>query len=75
MSNDQTPGDEMTRIDDSTRQEERKEATAHAGAGRGPTPDEEKAAEKNTVDPDVAAANKEAVERGAKQQGEGRIEG
>ncbi|HEX7167643.1 MAG TPA: hypothetical protein VF230_11750 [Acidimicrobiales bacterium] len=74
MSEHETPGDEMTRVDDATREEERREATVPASAGRGPTAEEEAAAEQNDVDPAVAQANKEAVERGASLEGEGRIE-
>ena len=70
----ETPGDEMTRISDATRQEERRQARTTASAGRGPTPDEADAAERNDVDPDVARTNKEAVERGASVHGEGRID-
>ena len=39
-----------------------------------PTPEEERAAERNQLDPDVARHNKEANERGANVQGEGQIE-
>ena len=74
MSEHETPGDEMTRVDDATRDEERREAAMSASAGRGPTPEEEAAAEQNDVDPAVAEANKEAVERGANVEGEGRVE-
>lgn len=70
---DTTPGDEMTRISDATREAERREATMPADPGPEPTAAEEAAAEKNDVDPAVAAANKEAVERGAEAKGEGRI--
>lgn len=75
MASDTTPGDEMTRIDDATRQAEQRDANMPADAGPAPTPDEERAAEQNTVDPEVARNNKEATERGAALQGEGRIEG
>ena len=70
----ETPGDEMTRVSDATRQEERREATLSADAGRGPTPEEAEAAERNDVDPEVARTNKDAVERGANVRGEGRVE-
>jgi hypothetical protein len=51
------------------------EADAHAehGANETPTPEEEQAAEKNTVSPEVKENYQEATERGASQQGEGRI--
>ena len=71
--NDTTPGDEMTRISDATREAERREAMMPADPGPEPTAEEEAAAETNDVDPAVAAANKEALERGADQKGEGRI--
>lgn len=64
-----------TTMSDATLDSQRRDEKATASAGRMPTPDEERAAEKNDVDPSVAAAEKEATERGAKQQGEGRIEG
>ena len=70
----ETPGDERARVSDATRQEERREAHLTADAGRGPTPEEAEAAERNDVDPEVARTNKEAVERGAKVRGEGRVE-
>ena len=75
MSDHETPSNEMTRVSDATRESERRQAEMDASAGRMPTSDEERAAEKNDVDPSVAAAEKEATARGANQQGEGRIEG
>jgi len=64
-----------TTPDDATRASERRDQTAMPDAGRMPTRDEERAAETNDVDPGVAAAQQEATTRGARQQGEGRIEG
>lgn len=64
-----------TTPDTATREAERREATMSASPGKMPTPEEERAAEENDVDPAVAATEKEATERGARQQGEGRIEG
>ena len=51
------------------------EADAHARhqADRMPTPDEEAAAERNQVDPEVAEAYEDAMERGANVRGEGAI--
>jgi hypothetical protein len=46
-------------------------AEAH-DADRPPTPDEEAAAERNQLDPDVAESYKDAMERGAAQEGEGK---
>lgn len=74
MSEHETPGDEMTRLSDATRQEERREAHATPSAGKEPTPEEEAAAERNDVDPNVARTNKEAVERGANVRGEGQVD-
>ena len=71
---DKTPGDELTRVSDETRQAERREANMPADAGPMPTAEEAEAAERNEVDPAVAKAEKEATERGAKAKGEGRIE-
>ena len=62
-----------TPVSDETRAAERKEATMPADAGPEPTPEEAEAAERNTVDPAVAKAEKEATERGANAKGEGRI--
>lgn len=64
-----------TTPNDATRDAEHRDEQASASAGKMPTPDEERAAEQNAVDPAVAAAEKEATERGARQHGEGRIEG
>jgi hypothetical protein len=53
-------------------EEEDEKVTAHADDL--PTPDEEAAAERGRVDdPEASAAYKEAIERGARQKGEGRI--
>jgi hypothetical protein len=53
-----------------------KEDRASLGEGhdadRPPTPDEEAAAERNELDPAVADSYKEAMERGAAQEGEGK---
>jgi hypothetical protein len=38
-----------------------------------PTPEEERLAEQNTLDPDVIAHEKEMAERGVNQKGEGKI--
>jgi hypothetical protein len=64
---------ETTRVSNETREAERREAHMPADPGAMPTPEEEAAAELNDVDPAVAAAEKEAAERGANQKGEGRI--
>lgn len=64
---------DTTPVSAATREAERREAMMPADAGPMPTPDEEAAAEQNDVDPEVARAEKEATERGARQKGEGRI--
>ena len=70
---DTTPGEPLAKVSEATKAAERREAQMPADPGPMPTPDEEAAAEQNSVDPAVAAAEKEATERGANQKGEGRI--
>jgi hypothetical protein len=65
--------DQPTRPSSETREAERAEATKTAAADRQPTPDEEKIADSLEVDPDVAAHEEEMMERGANQQGEGKL--
>jgi hypothetical protein len=65
--------EQPTDVSKATRDAERREATMPADPGPEPTADEAAAAERNTVDPEVAREAKEAGERGARQQGEGRI--
>ena len=43
-------------------------------ADRMPTPEEERLAEKNKLDPEVAKHEKEMAERGVAQKGEGKID-
>ncbi|HET6794001.1 MAG TPA: hypothetical protein VFH45_06145 [Acidimicrobiales bacterium] len=62
-----------TRPSDTTRQAEAAQARTDHSADRPPTDDEARAAESNDLDPQAAAAAKEATERGAAQKGEGRI--
>jgi len=64
---------EHTRPDSETREAERDEARAAHDADREPTPEEENAADELELDPEVAENYEEATERGAKQEGEGRI--
>ena len=73
--NDITNGDETTRVDDATRQAEQRDAQKPADAGHMPTAEEEAAAEKNSVDPEVAKNEKAFVKKGANLKGEGQIEG
>ena len=65
--------DDRAKVSEATREAERREAQMPADAGPMPTPEEEAAAEQNTVDPAVAQAEKEATERGANLKGEGQL--
>ncbi len=62
-----------TRPSEATRTEEEQDALRHAGPDREPTPEELKLAEDLELDPEVARNYKEMTERGADQQGEGRV--
>ena len=65
------PGTE--RVAGPTRIFEIEDACVFRGAGRGPTPEEEAAAERwGPVSPATAAAYREMLARGAWQRGEGR---
>jgi hypothetical protein len=64
---------DRTRPSRKTRDEERREANDTAGAGREPTPEEEAAADRNEPDEAVAEHYEEMTERGASQEGEGRV--
>ena len=64
---------ESTRPNDRTRKAESEDAHTTAHADRPPTDDEETVAEGLTLDPDVAAHEKEMDERGANTKGEGRL--
>jgi hypothetical protein len=63
----------QSRVSDETREADRRDAQVKGQADRMPTPEEEAAAP-GSVDPDVAEAYEEAIERGAKTKGEGRID-
>ena len=64
-----------TRPNDETKATERDDARIHAGADREPTPEEEAIADElPPVDEAVAASYEEMAERGANQEGEGRID-
>ena len=65
--------DDHTKPSPETRAAEREEAGARHDADREPTADEAAAAEDLDVDPAVAEHYEEMAERGADQQGEGRI--
>jgi len=63
-----------TRPNGATRAFEDSDAEVPAGPDEMPTAEEEDAAKRaGDVDPDVADNYEEAIERGAKQRGEGRI--
>jgi hypothetical protein len=64
---------DTTRPTPTTRAAERAEAEAHAQPDRMPTPAEEEKAEENTLDPEVSEHEREMLERGANQKGEGRL--
>lgn len=59
--------------DDATRQVDEEDAHAAHRADRMPTPEEERIADELELDPDVAEAYEDAIERGANVKGEGRI--
>ncbi len=65
--------DQPTRPSAETRAAEREEAEQHAGADREPTADEETRADERPLDPAVSEHEREMAERGANQQGEGRL--
>jgi hypothetical protein len=65
--------DGPTRPSPETRAAERDDATTPAGADRAPTDEEESLAEQHTPDPEVAEHEREMAERGAHQEGEGRL--
>ncbi len=65
--------EQPTRPSRETRDVEREDAERRAGADREPTTDEAKRADARTPDSDVADHEREMAERGAKQEGEGRL--
>ena len=66
--------EKQERITDATKESDRKSAAMEHGAAEVPTPAESAAAErKGKAAPGVEEHYEEMVERGAKQQGEGRI--
>ena len=56
-----------------TVQADRRDATAGHEPDRMPTPEEERLADQQPLDPEVAEAYEEALERGASVKGEGEI--
>jgi hypothetical protein len=65
--------EQPTRPSPETRDAERQEAQVPGRADREPTEEEAALAEEHEVDPEVAERAREMAERGARQQGEGRI--
>ncbi|MDQ1429697.1 MAG: hypothetical protein QOF40_299 [Actinomycetota bacterium] len=65
--------EQPTRPSSETREAERAEASKPAAADRAPTPEEEKIADSLDLDPDVAEHEREMIERGAHQKGEGKL--
>ncbi|MGO8824172.1 MAG: hypothetical protein ACLQU9_02920 [Acidimicrobiales bacterium] len=63
-----------TTVQEATKDEEAREAVASHTADRPPTPGEEAAAERNQLDPDVAAHEREMGKLGAEIEGEGQID-
>ena len=61
------------RVSDATKETERREAHADHGAPQVPTAAEAAAADQNTVSPETRENYEEMTERGANQQGEGRV--
>jgi hypothetical protein len=61
-------------VEEATKAEEAREAAAAHTADRPPTPDEEAAAEGNTLEPGVAEHEREMGKIGAEVKGEGEIE-
>jgi hypothetical protein len=68
-----TSPSERTRPNDRTRKAEHEDERTTARADREPTAEEEKLAERDEIDPDVADHHVEMIERGANQQGEGPV--
>ena len=72
MSDTSNEGDGQ--VDDATRAEEEEEAKAAHVADRAPSAEEEAEAEKNRLDPAVAAHEREMDHLGAEVKGEGEID-
>jgi hypothetical protein len=60
-------------VDEASRQVDEDDAKSKHSADRMPTPEEEKIADDLQLDPDVADAYEDAIERGANVKGEGQI--
>jgi hypothetical protein len=68
------PGDPDAEVQESTKDEEAREASAAHTADRDPTPEEEAAAEGNTLEPGVSEHEREMGRIGAETKGEGEID-
>ncbi len=64
---------EPTRPNAETREAERVEAQSKHESDRAPTPQEERVADAQALDPDVAEHEEEMLERGVNERGEGRL--
>lgn len=69
MDQGRQPGE----VSGSTRRADEQESGQAHEADRPPTPDEESAAEEESVDPEVRKHYEDMTERGVHQEGEGRI--
>lgn len=67
------PEEPNTFPDGSTVQADRRDAATGHQADRMPTPEEERRADEQPLDPEVAEAYEAALERGASVEGEGQI--
>jgi hypothetical protein len=68
------PDPDTTDVTAATREAERQdEAIRHGSPDRPPTPEEERLAERNELDPEVAKSYAEQAKRGADVKGEGRV--
>ena len=65
---------EEEKLSDATHEADRRDAEVKAHADREPTPEEEREAEKNKLDPEEARKIEEQYKRGADAKGEGRID-
>jgi hypothetical protein len=61
------------KLSDETHEADRRDAMKHGEPDRMPTPEEERLAEQHTLDPETVAHEREMIEKGVNQKGEGRI--
>jgi hypothetical protein len=73
MSEESSNSGTDAEVQEATKAEEAREAAAAHTADRPPTPDEEAAAEGNTLDPEVSRHEREMGKTGADVKGEGEI--